>query len=91
MAKKQRSTKTAEKSVAKEKPVAKATKKESEVPELTEEFIEDLQNDLSELHEELKTSKRFAASSKRARKTTSNLEKKFKLFRKASVNYWKKD
>lgn len=69
---------------------AKATKKE-QTPVLTEAMIEEIQNETSELLENLGASMRFNAAAKRARKNTTNLQKMFKVFRKASVDHWKKE
>jgi predicted RNase H-like nuclease (RuvC/YqgF family) len=82
---------------ATEKPVEKPTKKKAaekpakptEELDLSEEMVADLQENITALHAELDKAMRFAAASKRCRKMTSELEKKFKQFRKASVNHWK--
>lgn len=86
-----KTTKKTEKTAPKKETTKKAAtkKKEEDVPELTDEMIEEIQNEMGDLHENLKNVTRFNAAAKRARKNTTNLQKMFKVFRKASVEYWK--
>lgn len=89
MAKKAR--KATEKTVEKptKKKAAEKPVKSTEELDLSEKMVADLQESITALHTELDKAMRFAAASKRCRKMTSELEKKFKQFRKASVNHWK--
>ncbi len=57
--------------------------------ELNEAMLLDITNELKELQENLDKSMRFKAAAKRARKSTTNLQKMFKAFRAASVAHWK--
>lgn len=90
MAKKKEEKKSAKK---KEEPKKKsaAKKKEPEYPELTEAMIEEIENEMLDLKENLEKSTKFAAAAKRARKNTTNLERMFKVYRKATIGYWKKE
>lgn len=92
MAKKARKAKE-ETTAIKEKPAKKKAAEKQARPteelDLSEEMVTDLQESITALHAELDKAMRFAAASKRCRKMTSELEKKFKQFRKASVNHWK--
>lgn len=85
----------AKKSAAKKtetKKVAKPAKKtEKEYPELTDEMIENIQNEMEDFKENLEKSTRFNAAAKRARKNTTTLEKLFKTFRKATIGYWSRE
>lgn len=58
---------------------------------LTQEFIEDIEEQLASFKEELNKSRKNASAAKRARKHTTELAKKFKEFRKASIDQHKKE
>ncbi len=92
MAKKNEETKRLSKRTkeTKEKVKKKVEKEKEKDPILTEDMIEEIQNEILDLQENLSKSFRFAASAKRARKNTTNLQKMFKVFRAATVAYWKK-
>jgi hypothetical protein len=68
----------------------KGKKEELRVPILTEEMIEEIQNEILDLQENMSKAFRFNASAKRARKNTTNLQKMFKIFRASSIEHWKK-
>ena len=67
----------------------KKKSKEEDDTVLTEEMIEEINNEITELQDNMEKSMRFAAAAKRARKCTTNLQKMFKVFRAASVSHWK--
>lgn len=87
---KDKSSKSA--SVEKKKSVKSDNKKgkEAENASLTEEYIDDILEDMDNLREDLEKSISTAAAAKRARKATTELDKKFKEFRKLSVAHHKK-
>lgn len=95
----------AKKKTETKKPAKKATKKaEPKQETLSQEKVESLLEEIKPLLTELGVDEdtldemevnekapvlRFAASAKRARKCTTNLEKAFKEFRKASIEHYK--
>ncbi len=76
---------------AKKQPAKSKQAPKTEEPELNEEMIEEIEGMLSDLKEDMNKSMKNASAAKRARKTTSNLEKEFKKFRKASIAHHKKE
>lgn len=88
--KKTTAAKKSEKKETKKTAKKEAPKKQAEGA-LTEDMVKDITDELEALQGELEKSMRFAAAAKRARKHTTNLEKKFKQFRKASVEFYKKE
>jgi len=72
----------------------KAPAKSKQAPKeeaLTQEFIEDIEEQLASFKEELNKARKNASAAKRARKHTTELAKKFKEFRKASIEHHKKE
>ena len=82
------------KTEAKKAPAKKQPAKSKQAPKeeaLTQEFIEDIEEQLASFKEELNKARKNASAAKRARKHTTELAKKFKEFRKASIAHHRKE
>jgi len=69
---------------------SKQAPKKQEEP-LTEELIDQILEEMSSFKEELAKSRKNASAARRARKHSTNLEKMFKTFRKASNDQHRKE
>jgi trimethylamine:corrinoid methyltransferase-like protein len=89
--KKAAGSKTKAKTKAAPKKQQPAKKQAENAPVLSDELIRNIQDQMHDMLEDTGKMKKNASAAKRVRKASTNLEKDFKILRKASIEHHRKE